>query len=198
MMLTDTELEDGGVRRFLKPRAAARTVAGLARHPRRTARDAGGLGLELARVSAGRSDDTLRFRQGQWLSPVLRDWCDAGAESRKTDDDGSPCARGCCARVLASRYGSMLCRVPIERMQRHHRDRFRRRAIVMQRWTGCGHVHVGQHSSKEVDMALSDQLTELAARAKEAEDRAAAAQGQVQGRRSGGRRERASVCSGAG
>jgi hypothetical protein len=105
MMLNDTELEDGGVRRFLKPRAAARTVAGLARHPRRTARDAGGLGLELARVSAGRSDDTLRFRQGQWLSPVLRDWCDAGAESRKTDDDGSPCARGCCARVLASRYG---------------------------------------------------------------------------------------------
>ena len=79
MMLSDTELEDGGVRRFLKPREAARTVAGLARHPRRTARDAGGLGLELARVSAGRSDDTLRFRHGQWSSPVLRDWCDAGA-----------------------------------------------------------------------------------------------------------------------
>jgi polyhydroxyalkanoate synthase len=55
MMLTDAVLEDGGVARFLKPRAAARTVAGLARHPRRTARDAGGLGLELARVAAGRS-----------------------------------------------------------------------------------------------------------------------------------------------
>ena len=63
-------------------------------------------------------------------------------------------------------------------MQRHHRDRLRRRFdAVTQRWTGCGHVHVGRHSSKEVDMALSDQLTELAARAKEAEDRAAAARG---------------------
>jgi hypothetical protein len=27
------------------------------------------------------------------------------AKSRKTDDDGSPCARGCCAHVLANRYG---------------------------------------------------------------------------------------------
>jgi hypothetical protein len=35
------------------------------------------------------------------------------------------------------------------------------------------------HSSREVDMALSDQLTGLAARAKEAEDRAAAAQGKA-------------------
>jgi hypothetical protein len=26
-------------------------------------------------------------------------------QSRKVDDDGSPCARGCCAHVLASRYG---------------------------------------------------------------------------------------------
>ena len=79
--------------------------------------------------------------------------------------------------------GSMLViRVPpsdsqaMERMQRHLRDRFRRRCdLVTQRWTGCGHVHVGQHSSKEVDMALSDQLAELATRAKEAEDRATAA-----------------------
>ncbi len=56
MMLTDAVLEDGGVRRFLKPRAAARTLVGLARHPRRTARDAGGLGVELARVAAGQSE----------------------------------------------------------------------------------------------------------------------------------------------
>lgn len=55
VMLTDAVLEDGGVSRFLKPRAAGRTVAGLVRHPRRTARDAGGLGMELARVAAGRS-----------------------------------------------------------------------------------------------------------------------------------------------
>jgi polyhydroxyalkanoate synthase len=55
VMLTDAVLEDGGVSRFLKPGAAGRRVAGLARHPRRTARDASGLGIELARVAAGRS-----------------------------------------------------------------------------------------------------------------------------------------------
>lgn len=42
-----------------------------------------------------------------------------------------------------------------------------------------GIVASPKHSSKEVDMALSDQLTELAARAKEAEERAAAAQGKA-------------------
>ena len=55
VMLTDAVLEDGGVSRFVKPGAAGRTMAGLARHPRRTARDASGLGMELARVAAGRS-----------------------------------------------------------------------------------------------------------------------------------------------
>ena len=55
VMLTDAVVEDGGVGRFLKPRAAARTVAGLTRHPRRTARDATALGVELGRVAAGRS-----------------------------------------------------------------------------------------------------------------------------------------------
>ena len=55
VMLTDAVLEEGGVSRFLKPRAAGRTIAGLARHPRRAARDASGLGMELARVAAGRS-----------------------------------------------------------------------------------------------------------------------------------------------
>jgi polyhydroxyalkanoate synthase len=54
-MLTDAVLEDGGVGRFFKPRAAGRTVTGLVRHPRRTSRDATGLGLELARVAAVRS-----------------------------------------------------------------------------------------------------------------------------------------------
>jgi hypothetical protein len=33
VMLTDAVVEDGGVRRFLKPRAAGRAVVGLARHP---------------------------------------------------------------------------------------------------------------------------------------------------------------------
>jgi len=48
VMLTDAVLEEGGVGRFLKPRAAAGTIAGLARHPRRTARDATGLGAEMS------------------------------------------------------------------------------------------------------------------------------------------------------
>ncbi|HUA46286.1 MAG TPA: alpha/beta fold hydrolase [Solirubrobacteraceae bacterium] len=56
MMLTDAAVEDGGVRRFLKPRATGRTVAGLARHPGSAVRDAGSLGAELARVLAGRSE----------------------------------------------------------------------------------------------------------------------------------------------
>ena len=56
VMLNDAVLEDGGVGRFLKPRAAGRAMAGLARHPRRVARDAGTLGMELGRVAAGRSE----------------------------------------------------------------------------------------------------------------------------------------------
>jgi hypothetical protein len=53
VMLTDAVLDDGGLGRFLKPRAAGRTIAGLARHPGRTARDAGRFGVELARVARG-------------------------------------------------------------------------------------------------------------------------------------------------
>jgi hypothetical protein len=55
VMLNDAVLEDGGVSRFLKPRAAGRAIAGLARHPRLGARDAGTLGVKLGRVAAGRS-----------------------------------------------------------------------------------------------------------------------------------------------
>ncbi len=62
MMLSDAVLEGGGVGRFLKPKAAGRTVAGLALHPRRTARDTGRLGVELARVAAGQSE--ARPRKG--------------------------------------------------------------------------------------------------------------------------------------
>jgi hypothetical protein len=58
VMLSDAVLEGGGVGRFVKPRAAGRTIAGLARHPRRAASDAGRFGVELARVAAGRGRTT--------------------------------------------------------------------------------------------------------------------------------------------
>jgi polyhydroxyalkanoate synthase subunit PhaC len=76
VMLTDAVTEDGGVGRFLKPGVAGRTMARLARHPFRTARDAGALGTELGRVAAGRSrvapaKGDRRFGdrawQGNWL-----------------------------------------------------------------------------------------------------------------------------------
>jgi polyhydroxyalkanoate synthase subunit PhaC len=71
VMLSDAVLEDRGVSRFLKPAAAGRTIAGLARHPRRTVRDASGLGAELVRVAAGRSELTppkgdRRFGERAW------------------------------------------------------------------------------------------------------------------------------------
>jgi polyhydroxyalkanoate synthase subunit PhaC len=56
VMLTDAALESGGSRRFLQPNAAAKAVAGLARRPDRVARRVGGLGTEIARVLAGRSE----------------------------------------------------------------------------------------------------------------------------------------------
>ena len=54
VLLTDAAV--GQRSRFVRPLAAARVAAGLARHPRRSARRVGGLGGELARVAAGRSD----------------------------------------------------------------------------------------------------------------------------------------------
>jgi polyhydroxyalkanoate synthase len=71
VMLSDAVLEGGGVGRFLKPKAAGRTIAGLARHPRRTARDAGRFGIELARVAVGSSDGRpgkgdRRFGERAW------------------------------------------------------------------------------------------------------------------------------------
>jgi polyhydroxyalkanoate synthase len=76
VMLTDAVLEDGGLSRFLKPRAAGQTIAGWARHPRRAARDAAGFGVELARVAAGRSDagpakGDRRFGDRAWQSNWL-------------------------------------------------------------------------------------------------------------------------------
>ena len=54
VLLTDAAV--GQRSRFVRPLATARIAAGLVRHPRRTARRVGGLGGDLARVAAGRSD----------------------------------------------------------------------------------------------------------------------------------------------
>jgi hypothetical protein len=45
-MLSDAVLEDAGVGRFVKPRAAGRTIAGLTRHPRRAASEPGSFGVD--------------------------------------------------------------------------------------------------------------------------------------------------------
>ncbi len=58
VMLTDAALEPGGVRRFVKPTAALRAAAALARRPDRVARRVGALGSELGTVARGRSERT--------------------------------------------------------------------------------------------------------------------------------------------
>ena len=55
VMLTDAAIEEPGVRRFIKPTAAVKLAASLARRPQRLAGRAAGLGQELVRVAAGRS-----------------------------------------------------------------------------------------------------------------------------------------------
>src|SRR6516225_6414727 len=55
VMLTDAAIEDAGVRRFIKPTAAVKLAAELARRPQRLAGRVAGLGQELVRVAAGRS-----------------------------------------------------------------------------------------------------------------------------------------------
>jgi polyhydroxyalkanoate synthase subunit PhaC len=76
ILLTDAAV--GGPRRFLPAGAAARTVAGLARHPRRPTTRAAALGAELTRVAAGRSQlrpaaGDRRFRDPAWeTNPLLR------------------------------------------------------------------------------------------------------------------------------
>jgi polyhydroxyalkanoate synthase subunit PhaC len=56
VMLTDAAVDQGGAHRFIKPIAAAKVAAGLARHPDRVARRAGGLGREVAAAVTGRSE----------------------------------------------------------------------------------------------------------------------------------------------
>ncbi|HEV3129654.1 MAG TPA: alpha/beta fold hydrolase [Solirubrobacteraceae bacterium] len=71
VLLTDAAVERGGASRFLKPAAATKAVAGLARHPDRTARRMGALTGELAGVLTGRSGLTpprgdRRFTDPAW------------------------------------------------------------------------------------------------------------------------------------
>ncbi len=70
-----TDAADGGSR-FLRPGAAVKVGAGLARRPNRAARRAGHLGAELARVAGGRSDlrpgkRDRRFGDPAWESSWL-------------------------------------------------------------------------------------------------------------------------------
>ncbi len=74
VMLTDAAL--GGARRTLSPGVVANLAAGVARHPERAARRLGGLGAELVRVAAGRSDvgpgkRDRRFADPAWQSNWL-------------------------------------------------------------------------------------------------------------------------------
>ena len=71
VLLTDAAV--GQRSRFVRPLATARVAAGLARHPRRSARRVAGLGEELVRVAAGRSDrrpakGDRRFADPAWES----------------------------------------------------------------------------------------------------------------------------------
>jgi polyhydroxyalkanoate synthase len=93
VMLTDAVVEDSGVRRFLKPRAAGRAVVGLARHPSRAARDTRGLGAELVSIAAGRSEvgpakGDRRFGDRAWQENwLLRRVMQGYLATRETVDD---------------------------------------------------------------------------------------------------------------
>jgi polyhydroxyalkanoate synthase len=70
VMLTDAALEPGAVGRFVDPKAVGKTVGGLARHPARVVRRAGGLGAELARVAVGRSQAAPGKRDRRFADPA--------------------------------------------------------------------------------------------------------------------------------
>jgi polyhydroxyalkanoate synthase len=72
----DVMLTDGGASHFVPP---TDLVTGLVRRPRKAARSLGGLGAELARVTAGRSTATpgkrdRRFADPAWQSNWLFRW----------------------------------------------------------------------------------------------------------------------------
>jgi polyhydroxyalkanoate synthase len=93
VMLTDAAFEEGGARRFIKPIAAAKVAAGLARHPDRLMRRAGGLGRELATTAAGRSQTApakgdRRFADRAWQeSWLLRRLLQTYLAAAQTVDD---------------------------------------------------------------------------------------------------------------
>jgi polyhydroxyalkanoate synthase len=68
VMLTDAAV--GGRSRLLRPAAAVGVAAGLARGPDRAARRAGRLGVELARVAAGRSEVRPAKRDRRFADPA--------------------------------------------------------------------------------------------------------------------------------
>ena len=68
VMLTDAAV--GGQSRMLRPAAAADLAIGLARHPQRTARRLGGLGLELTNVARGESDVRPSKRDRRFADPA--------------------------------------------------------------------------------------------------------------------------------
>jgi polyhydroxyalkanoate synthase len=68
VLLTDASAGDGN--RFVRPVAAAKVAAGLARRPLTTTRAVGGLGAELARVASGRSTLRPAKRDGRFADPA--------------------------------------------------------------------------------------------------------------------------------
>jgi polyhydroxyalkanoate synthase subunit PhaC len=70
VLLTDAAVEPGVVGRFVDPKAVGKTVGGLARHPTRVVRRAGGLGAELARVAVGRSKEAPGKRDRRFADPA--------------------------------------------------------------------------------------------------------------------------------
>jgi len=88
VMLTDAAIDDGGVARFVRPVAAVRVAAALARRPRRVAGRVGALGGELGRVVVGDSQrapakSDRRFADRAWqdnwlLRRVLQAYLAAG------------------------------------------------------------------------------------------------------------------------
>jgi polyhydroxyalkanoate synthase len=76
VMLTDAAVEQGGAHRFIKPVAAAKVAAGLARRPDRVARRAGDLGRGVATALTGRSEAApakgdRRFSDRAWRESWL-------------------------------------------------------------------------------------------------------------------------------
>jgi polyhydroxyalkanoate synthase len=73
VMLTDAAIDDGGVGRFIKPTAAGKVAAALARRPQRVARRVVDLGGELGRVVTGRSERAPAKGDRRFADPAWSD-----------------------------------------------------------------------------------------------------------------------------